>query len=167
MTWLAMLQCIDPSRPQMFARYANAKIPEISVGFFRSVDQHISVFGIPSGVGQVISVNQNLLPVSFLTNQFIIAVLFSSLTFGIRKRNKTKKNKKFTFKFISLTVRLLVVSPMVSPGHFPPVVEPACINTILRRYAHFWIFWRESFGARKKRLAARGWRNLAQKYFRS
>ena len=39
---------------------------------------------------------------------------------------------------------------------FPPVVEPACINTILRHYAHFWIFWRESFGAHKKRLAARG-----------
>ena len=54
---------------------------------FRSVssDQHICrVFGIPSGVGQVISVNQNLLPVSFLTNQFIIAVLFSSLILGIR-----------------------------------------------------------------------------------
>ena len=45
---------------------------------------------------------------------------------------------------------------MVSPWHFPPVVEPACINTILRHYAHFWIFWRESFGAHKNRLAARG-----------
>ena len=47
-----------------------------------SSDQHIcSVFGIPSGVGQVISVNQNLLPVSFLTNQFIIAVLAILLTY--------------------------------------------------------------------------------------
>ena len=41
-----------------------------------SSDQHIrSVFGIPSGVGHVISVNQSLLTVSFLTNRFIIAVL--------------------------------------------------------------------------------------------
>ena len=30
------------------------------------------------------------------------------------------------------------------------------INTILGHYAHFWIFWREFFVARKKRLAARG-----------
>ena len=36
------------------------------------------------------------------------------------------------------------------------LVEPACINTILRHYAHFWIFWQESFGAHKKRPAARG-----------
>ena len=67
---------------------------------FRSVssDQHIcSVFGIPSGVGQVISVNQNLLPVSFLTNHFIIAVLFSSLILGIRKRNKTWQQSDYSW----------------------------------------------------------------------
>ena len=33
---------------------------------------------------------------------------------------------------------------------------PHVINAILGHYGRFWIFWRESFGARKLRLAARG-----------
>jgi len=33
---------------------------------------------------------------------------------------------------------------------------PHVINTILRHFVRFWIFWRESFEARKRRLAARG-----------
>ena len=37
------------------------------------------------------------------------------------------------------------------------------INTILGHYAHFWIFWREFFVARKKRLAARGSGSQARK----
>ena len=36
-------------------------------------------------------------------------------------------------------------------GHFPPVVKPVCINTILRHYVHFWIF-----GGNLSGLAARG-----------
>ena len=36
------------------------------------------------------------------------------------------------------------------------IASPHVINTILGHYAHFWIFWREFFVARKKRLAARG-----------
>ena len=30
------------------------------------------------------------------------------------------------------------------------------LNTILRHYAHFWIFWRESFAKRGSRLVAHG-----------
>ena len=33
---------------------------------------------------------------------------------------------------------------------------PPVINAILGHYARFWIFWQESFEARKQRLAARG-----------
>ena len=33
---------------------------------------------------------------------------------------------------------------------------PHVINAILGHYAHFWIFWRDSFEARKQRLAAHG-----------
>ena len=33
---------------------------------------------------------------------------------------------------------------------------PHVINAILGHYVRFWIFWRESFEARKQRLAARG-----------
>ena len=44
--------------------------------------------------------------------------------------------------------------------HFPRVLahgsNPHVINTILGHYARFWIFWRESFEPRKKRLATRG-----------
>ena len=44
------------------------------------------------------------------------------------------------------------------PGEGPgdEVATPHVISTILGHYAHFWIFWREFFVARKKRLAARG-----------
>ena len=41
--------------------------------------------------------------------------------------------------------------------------HPALINTKLGHYAHFWIFRRESLGARKKRLAARRSSSQARK----
>ena len=80
--------------------YANAKIPEISVRFFRpaySQRNRDSVWSCP-----VISVNKNLLTVSFLTNWFIIAALL--LTY-------VKNSEK---EWNLATVRLLVVSPVSS-----------------------------------------------------
>ena len=40
--------------------------------------------------------------------------------------------------------------------HVSVIRRPDVTNTISGCYALFWIFWRESFTARKKRLAARG-----------
>ena len=61
-------------------------------------------------------------------------------------------------------VRFLLAGPVRSQNVVPSFAviiwhreaTPHVINTILRHYVHFWIFWRESFEARKKRLAARG-----------
>ena len=73
MTWLGMLQCIDTWRPRMFAIMPMQRFLKF---WSVSSDQHIRIiFGIPSGVGRVISVNQNLPTVSFLTNRFLIAIL--------------------------------------------------------------------------------------------
>jgi len=41
-------------------------------------------------------------------------------------------------------------------GYWHNETPPRVLNTILGHYARFWIFWRESLEARKKRLAVRG-----------
>ena len=87
----------------------------------------------------ITSVNQN-----FQTNRFIIAVLL--LTYAA--------NSEKEYKLVR--ARLLLVSPVSSEFIFLGWSTPHVINTILGHYAHFWIFWREFFVARKKRLAARG-----------
>ena len=87
-----------------------------------------SIFGIPSGVGPVIPVNQNLLTVSFLTNRFIIAVLLLTYVANSEKEYKL------------VTARLLLVSRVSSDSIFLGWSTPHVINTILRHYARFWIF---------------------------
>jgi len=61
-------------------------------------------------------------------------------------------------------VRFLLACPVRSENAVPSLpgiiwdseAPPHVINTISRHYVRFWIFWQESFDARKKKLAARG-----------
>ena len=65
MTSLSMLQCIDTWKPRMFAqRFLKFRWVLLT-----------RIFGITSGSGPVILVNQNFLTLPFLTNRFIIAAL--------------------------------------------------------------------------------------------
>ena len=131
MTSLAMLQCINTT--DVF-HYANAKIPEISVG---SSDQNIwdhlwkwsSYFGEP-----------NFSDSSIFDNRFIIAVLLLTYLANSEKEYKLVRATDYSWLIAWFHV-------MWSTVHV--------INTILGNYAHFWIFWQEFFMARKKRLAAR------------
>ena len=86
----------------------------------------IRIFGITSG--PVISVNQNLLTVLFLTNWFIIAVLLFTYVGNLEKEIKTSKSP-ITLGYSGFT-----------GFYFPRVVYPAC-----NKYHR----------TREKRLAAR------------
>ena len=103
------------------------------------------LFGITSRSGPVISVNQNFLTLPFLTNRFIIAILLLTYVAYLEKEYKLVR------------ARLLLVNSPVSSD----VIDSACnkyhsSSNILGHYAHCWIFWREFFVARKKRLGAQG-----------
>ena len=112
--------------------YANAKIPEISVG---SSDQII--FGITSGSGPVISVDQNFLTLPFLTNRFIIAILLQTYVANLEKEYKLVRAD---------------YSWLIAWFHRMWLTQHV-INTILGHYAHFGFF-----GGNLSRLAARACR---------
>ena len=115
--------------------YANAKIPEISVG---SSDQ--SIFGITSGSGPVISVNQNFLTLPFLTNRFIIAVLLLTYVASSEKEYK------------------LVRAKSLLPVYYRPVssdvIDPACNKYHIRALCPFLDFLAGIF--RRSQKEARG-----------
>ena len=153
MTSLAMLQCIDTWKPPMFAIMPMQRF--LKFRFFR---QEYS--GSPLEVVQLFrSTKIFILTLPFLTNRFIIAVLLLTYVANSEKEYKLVR------------ARLLLVSPVSSDFTFLGWSTPHVINTILEHYAHFWIFWREFFVARKKRLAARGSdsqaRKIASQFFSS
>ena len=69
---------------------------------------------------------------------------------------KYSNEKRYvTWSYPPLTMVLLCLLARFT-CHVSVIRRPDVTNTISGCYALFWIFWRESFTARKKRLAARG-----------
>ena len=122
------------------------KIPEISVevkwkihfGFFWS-----KYLGLPS-------IGQPKFAFPFLTNRFTaLLLLCEEFGKGIKLlESDSLWLARFGRKFL---------------GYSHIWSTPRIINAILGHYACFWIFWRESFEARKQRLAARGSGSQARK----
>ena len=81
---------------------------------------------------------------------------FGCFTYVIRKKNKKRleSDSSWLAWFSSEDAGHSIFLGYLT-GRFGVMEHPAIINTKLGHYAHFWIFRRESFGARKKRLAAR------------
>ena len=138
MTSLAMLQCIDTWKPPMF-----------SIKLCQCKDSwNFARFFGPEYSGSPRSTKIFRLFHFWQTGSSL--PYFSSLMQRIRKKE---------YKLVR--ARLLLVSPVSSEFIFLGWSTPHVINTILRHYAHIWIFWREFFVARKKRLEARA-RRLAK-----
>ena len=112
--------------------YANAKTPEISIGFCLS-----EYSGSPLEVVQLFRSTKTAVTVPFLTNQFIISVVLLTYVENLEKECELAKSDHYW---------------LVSPR----VVHPACHKYHSRALFPFLDIWRDYFGARKKRLAARG-----------
>ena len=112
------------------------KIPEISLEVKWRIHFCFEYLGLPS-----IGLPKFAFP--FLTNRFT-ALLLLWKEFG-----KGIKIARVRFPLVGAVWWKV-------PRVFAYMKYPALINAILGHYARFWIFWRESFGARKLRLAARG-----------
>jgi len=96
--------------------------------------------------------------VPFLTNRSVHCP--ASLMKGIGKRNEKWLESDSSWLGPVRSENVVPSLPgIIWHGEAPPHV----INTILRHYVRFWIFWQESFEARKKRLATRGSVSQARK----
>ena len=89
---------------------------------------------------------------------------FGCFTYVIRKKNKKRleSDSSWLAWFSSEGAGHSIFLGYLT-GRFGVMEHPAIINTKLGHYAHFGIFRRESFGARKKRLAARRLGSQARK----